>query len=91
MSWHWCSVFNMAPELRRAAPLLNHNPQERLTKREVESHFRHHVLPPMGVKDGPAVREVWNDYIDALHRDGQITSHQADTWSQPAFVKRRRR
>ena len=33
--------------------------------------------------DEVAKRTEWNDYTDALCKDGLITSKQYDTWDQP--------
>ena len=33
--------------------------------------------------DEVAKRSEWNDYTDALCKDGLITSKQYDTWDQP--------
>ena len=34
-------------------------------------------------RDEVAKRTEWNDYTDALCKDGLITSKQYDTWDQP--------
>ncbi len=33
--------------------------------------------------DTIAKREEWNNYVDALQKDGRITQRQADTWDNP--------
>jgi len=34
-----------------------------------------------------ALRESWNDTVDYLAKDGEITWKQADNWSQPIECK----
>jgi hypothetical protein len=36
-----------------------------------------------GIRDIPARREAWNDFLDGLARDEQITEQQADEWCLP--------
>lgn len=35
-----------------------------------------------GIVEGDPIwtRENWNNYVDALQKDNQITEHQASTW-----------
>ena len=33
--------------------------------------------------DLPALRTSWNDYVDSLHKDGDISSWQFCNWSSP--------
>lgn len=33
--------------------------------------------------DSIAKREAFNDFVDYLNKDGQVSDHQADTWSNP--------
>lgn len=40
--------------------------------------------------DKPAIRAAWVDYIDTLHRAGQITSRQAGTWTNPLLSRKDR-
>jgi hypothetical protein len=37
--------------------------------------------------DMPLRREVWNVYVDSLHRDGQITDWQASNWNFPEILE----
>jgi hypothetical protein len=62
----------------------------RWTKADVLRDFRENILPLIrkryesdGRVDKPARREEWNNYVDALQKDGMITRHQADTWDNP--------
>lgn len=62
----------------------------RVTKKQVEAIFREDILPEIrkryekdGRIDHPARREEWNNYTDSLCKDGKITLHQYETWSNP--------
>ena len=33
--------------------------------------------------DSIAIREGWNDYVDMLNKDGEISDWQAHNWSNP--------
>jgi hypothetical protein len=59
-----------------------------MTKREAAARFRANILPGIPADDKPAKRQAWNDYVDALQRDGAITERQASSWDQPAFIKK---
>ena len=54
-----------------------------LTKKVVEQMWRQEVKPHAPKNDVSWLRESWNDLIDSLAKDGQISWHQADKWSQP--------
>jgi hypothetical protein len=76
-------------ELRRYHPSLASTPQRRVktTKTEVLREFRENILPAIvqqyGKDDHIAIREAWNNYTDALCKDGVISSHQYDSWTNP--------
>ena len=62
-----------------------------LIKKEVERMFREQELPYIretekeygnGV-DTPMRREAWNNFVDYLNRDGQVTDWQAFNWTNP--------
>ena len=36
-----------------------------------------------GIPDMPARREAWNNWVDGLSQDGQISEWQADNWGHP--------
>lgn len=60
----------------------------RLTKAEALTDFREMWADllrrePRWRGDTVAKREDWNNYVDALQKDGRITQRQADTWSNP--------
>lgn len=57
-----------------------------MTKKEAETAFRE-AFPKLPA-DKPARRQAWNDYIDGLQKDGQITRRQSETWTQPAFINK---
>jgi ABC-type amino acid transport substrate-binding protein len=58
-----------------------------MTKVQALRRFRREVAPGVvaryGKRDKPACREAWNDWTDGLHKDGQITARQYDTWLGP--------
>lgn len=56
----------------------------KLTANQVRRHFRSHwayvvTANPRLATDKPAQREAFANYVDALHRDGQISTQVADT------------
>lgn len=58
---------------------------------QVERMFREDVMPAVraeyetdGIPDYPARCEAWNNFTDALCKEGSITSHQYETWNPPA-------
>ena len=59
-----------------------------LTKKQVDTDFLDRILPKILKGDKPAIRQAWNEYVDMLHKDGEITTKQADTWVCP--IKRAR-
>ena len=59
-----------------------------MTKQQAIRDFREHILPALDQTDRPMVRTAWNDYVDSLERNGEITKRQAATWDQPKFVSR---
>lgn len=61
-----------------------------MTKREAVKRFKIEILPEVrkryeadGIVDKPARAEVWNDWTDALCKEGQITTRQYETWGHP--------
>ena len=59
-----------------------------MTKRQAIKLFRYIYkikAERLGYRRGDEVakRTEWNDYTDALCKDGLITSKQYDTWDQP--------
>lgn len=62
-----------------------------MTKIEAEAEFRRDVMPAVlaeeercgGDKDRPRRAEAWNNYTDALCKEGRITSRQYSTWTSP--------
>ncbi len=58
-----------------------------MNKRQAEQSFRESILPHLPANDAPARRQAWNEYVDGLQRDGQITETQASMWDQPKFIK----
>lgn len=58
-------------------------------KTEVRQVFESEILPTLNPTDKVAIRCAWNDYVDALQKDGQITERQAMTWTNP-YAKERK-
>ena len=63
---------------------------KKLTKRQVLANFRIMVLPEVrhryeqdGRVDVPARREAWNNWVDMLAKNGEITWKQAESWGNP--------
>lgn len=67
-----------------------------MKKREVEDVFAAEVIPEIeklerpGHADLPLRRLSWSQYIDNLHRNGDITEKQAMAWTIPHRFLRRR-
>lgn len=68
-----------------------------MTKADADAAFREHYLPGIlrqeaetgpGV-DGPMRREAYNNYVDHLAKDGQISERQAATWTHPRWLESR--
>ena len=62
-----------------------------MTKQEALKQWRAEIKPSViaryGENDLPALRESWNNYTDALCKDGQITARQYETWGSPPECK----
>jgi len=61
-----------------------------MTRKETIAEFRQTILPEVrkqyeadGRVDTIARREAWNNWTDALCKDGRITTRQYETWSNP--------
>ena len=55
--------------------------------------FREEFLPGLimayeldGVRDNPARCEAWNNWVDSLCKDRQISDWQAMNWSHPDYL-----
>lgn len=61
------------------------------TKAEIKTRFCDSILPGIikrhGSDDKPALDQAWNDFVDMLCKDGEVTTHQAETWTHPRFSK----
>lgn len=60
------------------------------TKKQVLNSFQTYILPHIREtyeRDGRvntiARREAWNDYMDMMHEEGNITTKQYKTWMNP--------
>ena len=61
---------------------------KKLTKAEAMAAFQDSwnefvKANPQWKGDTIAKREDWNSYTDCLQKDGQITAHQCNTWTNP--------
>lgn len=58
-----------------------------MTKNEAVEQFKREVLPAVAAKygrgDRPALAEAWNNWTDALCKEGRITERQYSTWTHP--------
>ena len=58
-----------------------------MTKKEALQEFRAYILPAVvaqyGKDDRPAISEAWCNFTDYLCKDGIITRHQDETWTNP--------
>ena len=59
----------------------------RMTKKQVVASFREMLKgSPTGTLlkgDRIAKREAFNNYVDMLNKDGDVTDNQANNWSNP--------
>ena len=53
-----------------------------MTKKQVVAEFRE-LLGGSLRGDSIAKREAFNNYVDALNKDGLVTDYQAYNWSNP--------
>ena len=57
---------------------------KKMTKAEALSRFRLLLKDTnLSRTDSTAKREMWNNYTDALCKDGVITLNQYENWGQP--------
>ena len=61
-----------------------------MTRDEAIDIFDNHILPivkqgmePDGEPDIPARSEAWNNWTDAMCKDGQISDWQYENWTHP--------
>jgi hypothetical protein len=59
-----------------------------MTKVQAEKEFKELYNVAEFKHDRPAIRELWNNFVDSLHRDERISDNQAQNWDQPYFVKK---
>lgn len=60
-----------------------------MTKQEALRYFRKNVLPYIRSKDRTAIREAWNNLMDSMYHDGQISERSYQTWVGPSEGKTR--
>ncbi len=63
-----------------------------MTKKQAEQIFKSEILPQVikryesdGIQDKPARRMAWNDYVDSLNKNGDITDNQRN-WTHPKWL-----
>lgn len=56
-----------------------------LTKKDAERYFKTQLFDPSDTWTDKRCK--WNDFVESLRRDGEITDKQAYSWDQPDFVK----
>lgn len=54
-----------------------------MNKLTAHTIFREDILPNLDKTDKVAIRCAWNDYVDGLNKDRQITDYQARVWANP--------
>lgn len=67
-----------------------------MTKVEAVRSFRRHIMPTIwvierrqsGLKDQPLRNQAWNDYKDALYKEGNITDWQYNNWTHPRSMRK---
>ncbi len=59
-----------------------------MTKNEASAQFKECYPEIVTSKDKGLKRLEWACYTDSLCKDGQITSKQYSTWTQPAWVNK---
>lgn len=64
------------------------------TKKQIDEFFKAEILPSIkvleygGFTDRPRITETYNNYIDSLYKDGEITEKQANSFIIPKiFLK----
>jgi hypothetical protein len=59
--------------------------RRKLTKAQVMEIFKEEYAGFLVENRGDSIakREAFNDFVDYLNKDGQVSDHQADTWSNP--------
>ena len=48
--------------------------------------FRDHIMPHLEYKDHVARCEAWNNWVDSLCKDGQISDWQYMNWTYPEWL-----
>ena len=56
---------------------------EKMTKAEALKEFRFLFRPFIKRGDAIAARQAWNNWTDALCKEGAITLNQYENWGQP--------
>lgn len=56
-----------------------------LTKKEATKYYKTQLFDPSDTWTDKRLK--WNDFVENLRRDGEITEKQCYSWDQPDFVK----
>ena len=68
------------------------------SKKVVMEMFKSYMMPHLrqleldsatGRIDIDRRNEAWNDWVDSFCKAGHITEKQSETWTKPAFLKKR--
>jgi hypothetical protein len=59
----------------------------KMTKVQAVKQFKEDNKEFLKSNSKTTIRCVWNDYIDSLYEDNQITEKQAYNWDHPSFCK----
>lgn len=54
-----------------------------MTKEEAITFFNKHIRPSIPEDDKPMLKQAWNDWTDALCKEGKITPKQYSSWVHP--------
>src|SRR5687767_8101318 len=53
-----------------------------MTRAQFEQYFKANIEPSISTNDKPALRQAWNDTIDAMCKAGELPDRARD-WSHP--------
>ena len=79
---------NTVPNLTTLKHTIDPKMMKKITKVQALQQFRHNwnvsiKQQPKWKDDVIAKREGWNNFVDALNKEGWVNDHQAMNWSNP--------